>query len=60
VQQDGDNLRTTLQQVQAQLEAALGAQDSQRRVLEALNAQLAEKIQELANIHGEINTALQS
>lgn len=53
-------MRTTLQQVQAQLETALGAQDSQRRVLEALNTQLADKIQELAGIHGEINTALHS
>ncbi|ODN03652.1 Polyamine-modulated factor 1-binding protein 1 [Orchesella cincta] len=59
-QQDGENIRVTLHQVQAQLDAALGAQDSQRRVLEALNAQLAEKIQDLASIHSEINTALQS
>lgn len=59
-QQDGENLRVTLHQVQAQLDAALGAQDSQRRVLEALNTQLAEKIQDLASIHSEINTALQS
>ncbi|CAL8094275.1 unnamed protein product [Orchesella dallaii] len=58
--QDGENIRVTLHQVQAQLDAALGAQDSQRRVLEALNAQLAEKIQDLASIHSEINTALQS
>ncbi|CAG7835135.1 unnamed protein product [Allacma fusca] len=53
-------LRVTLHQVQAQLEAALGAQDSQKRVLEALNLQLAEKIQDLAGIHKEVNTALQT
>ena len=50
----------TLHQVQAQLEAALGAQESQKRVLEALNSQLAEKVQDLAGIHREINTALQT
>ncbi|CAG7835132.1 unnamed protein product [Allacma fusca] len=53
-------LRVTLHQVQAQLEAALGAHDSQKRVLEALNSQLLEKIQDLAGIHKEVNTALQS
>lgn len=47
-------------QVQDQLEAALGTQESQKKVLEALNNQLAEKIDELAGIHRELNTVLQN
>ena len=45
---------------QAQLETALSAQESQKRVLETLNAQLATRLQELAGIHREIATALQT
>ena len=34
------------------------AHDTQRKILEALNAQLIDKIQELTHIHREIQTAL--
>jgi len=55
-----ESVRGELASADAQLEAALGAQDSQRRVLEALNSQLADKIQELLAIHREVNVALQT
>lgn len=55
---ENDILRATLRQVQDQLDAALGTQESQKKVLEALNNQLAEKIDELAGIHRELNTVL--
>jgi len=45
---------------QAQLETALAAQDSQRRVIDTLNNQLAGRIQELTMIHREMTTALQT
>ncbi|XP_045455167.1 homer protein homolog 1 [Melitaea cinxia] len=45
---------------QSQLELALAAQDGQRQVIQALNDQLARQIDELSNIHREINTALQT
>lgn len=45
---------------QAQLETALAAQESQRRVLDTLNAQLAARVAELAGIHREVATALQT
>ncbi|CAL8091165.1 unnamed protein product [Orchesella dallaii] len=57
---ENDILRATLRQVQDQLEAAMGTQESQKKVLEALNNQLAEKIDELAGIHRELNTVLQN
>ncbi|CAH2236269.1 jg7033 [Pararge aegeria aegeria] len=45
---------------QSQLELALAAQDGQRQVIHALNDQLSRQIDELSNIHREINTALQT
>ena len=46
-------LRVTLNQVTNQ-------QESQKKVLDALNTQLSEKVQDLVGIHREINTALQT
>jgi len=57
---ENDILRATLQQVQEQLETAMGTQESQRKVLEALNSQLAQKIQDLSNIRTELCTVLQN
>ncbi|XP_052744356.1 homer protein homolog 1 isoform X2 [Bicyclus anynana] len=45
---------------QSQLELALAAQDGQKQVIHALNDQLSRQIDELSNIHREINTALQT
>ncbi|KAF4524959.1 hypothetical protein B566_EDAN014476, partial [Ephemera danica] len=58
LQEENNQLQAALQAAQAQLETALMAQESQRRVLDTLNAQLAARLQELAGIHREINTAL--
>ena len=58
LQEDNAQLQSALQAAQAQLETALMAQESQRRVLDTLNAQLAARLQELAGIHREISTAL--
>ncbi|XP_059487521.1 homer protein homolog 2 isoform X2 [Neocloeon triangulifer] len=58
LQEENITLQMALQNSQAQLETALMAQESQRRVLDTLNAQLAGRLQELAGIHREIATAL--
>lgn len=58
LQEENAQLQATLQASQAQLETSLLAQESQRRVLETLNSQLAARVQELAAIHREISTAL--
>ncbi|XP_065343925.1 homer protein homolog 2 isoform X2 [Cloeon dipterum] len=58
LQEENATLQLALQNSQAQLEAALMAQESQRRVLDTLNRQLATRLQELAGIHGEIATAI--
>lgn len=60
LQQDNAELQAAMSLAQAQLETALAAQDSQRRVIETLNNQLAGRIQELTMIHQEITTALQT
>uniref|UniRef100_T1IEB9 WH1 domain-containing protein n=1 Tax=Rhodnius prolixus TaxID=13249 RepID=T1IEB9_RHOPR len=60
LQQENAELQAGVSLAQAQLETALAAHDSQRRVMETLNAQLAVRIQELAGIHREIATALQT
>ncbi|KDR16581.1 homer protein homolog 2 isoform X2 [Zootermopsis nevadensis] len=60
LQQENTELQAAVSLAQAQLETALSAQESQKRVLETLNAQLAARLQELAGIHREIATALQT
>jgi len=42
------------------LETALAAQESQRRVIDTLNNSLFVHIQELAAIHREMTTAIQT
>ncbi|KAK9497362.1 hypothetical protein O3M35_004695 [Rhynocoris fuscipes] len=54
LQQENAELQAGVSLAQAQLETALAAHDSQRRVMETLNAQLAVRIQELAGIHREV------
>ncbi|KAK3911070.1 Homer protein-like protein 2 [Frankliniella fusca] len=60
LQQDNAELQAAMSLAQAQLETALAAQDSQRRVIDTLNNQLAGRIQELTMIHQEMTTALQT
>lgn len=60
LQQENAELQAGVSLAQAQLETALEAHESQRRVMETLNNQLALRIQELAGIHREIATALQT
>ncbi|XP_049787423.1 homer protein homolog 2 isoform X3 [Schistocerca cancellata] len=60
LQQENAELQAAVSLAQAQLETALAAQESQRRVLDTLNAQLAAQLAELAGIHREIATALQT
>ncbi|XP_071446709.1 homer protein homolog 2 [Hetaerina americana] len=60
LQDSNAQLTSALAACQEQLETALAAQESQRRVLDTVNAQLAQRVQELANIHREIATALQT
>lgn len=60
LQQENAELQAGLSLAQAQLETALAAQESQRRVLDTLNAQLAAQLSEMAGIHREIATALQT
>lgn len=58
--QENAELQSAVGLAQAQLETALAAQESQRRVLDTLNAQLAARVAELAGIHREVATALQT
>ncbi|PSN43156.1 Homer protein 1 [Blattella germanica] len=60
LQQENAELQAAVSLAQAQLETAISAQESQKRVLETLNVQLAARLQELAGIHREIATALQT
>ncbi|XKL64298.1 hypothetical protein PGB90_004384 [Kerria lacca] len=58
--QENAELQAGISLAQTQLETALAAQETQRRVIDTLNAQLAARIQELVGIHKEIAMALQT
>ncbi|XP_060527366.1 homer protein homolog 2 [Cylas formicarius] len=60
VQKENQELQSTLKLAQSELEIALSAHDSQKQVLFTLNQQLASRIHELATIHDEMTTALQT
>lgn len=60
LQRENQDLQTTAKLAQSELDVALGAHESQRQVLVTLNQQLVSRIQELATIHDEITTALQT
>lgn len=60
LQQENAELQAAVSLAQTQLETAMSAQESQRRVLDTLNSQLAEHVQGLAGIHREVATALQT
>ncbi len=58
--QENAELQAGISLAQTQLETALAAQETQKRVIDTLNAQLASRIQELVSIHKEIAMALQT
>ncbi|KAK4885307.1 hypothetical protein RN001_001578 [Aquatica leii] len=60
LQRENQELQTTVKLAQSELDVALGAHESQRQVLLTLNQQFASRVQELATIHDEITTALQT
>lgn len=60
LQKENQELQSTAKLAQSELDIALGAHESQKQVLLTLNQQLVSRIQELATIHDEITTALQT
>lgn len=60
LQKDHQELEKTITLAQSELDVALGTHESQKRIMLTLNAQLASRIHELATIHDEITTALQT
>ncbi|XP_019870889.1 homer protein homolog 2 isoform X2 [Aethina tumida] len=60
MQKENLELQATAKLAQSELDIALSAHESQKQILLTLNAQLASRIHELATIHDEITTALQT
>ncbi|KAJ8926013.1 hypothetical protein NQ315_009868 [Exocentrus adspersus] len=60
LQKENVELQSTIKLAQSELEIALSAHESQKQVLLTLNQQLASRIHELATIHDEMSTALQT
>ncbi|XP_044263202.1 homer protein homolog 2 isoform X2 [Tribolium madens] len=60
IQKENQELQATAKLAQSELDIALSAHESQRQILLTLNSQLASRVQELATIHDEITTALQT
>ncbi|XP_065168216.1 homer protein homolog 2-like isoform X2 [Atheta coriaria] len=60
LQRENQELLATAKLSQSELDVAMGTHESQRQVLLTLNQQLAGRVQELAAIHHEISTALQT
>ncbi|KAI4468349.1 sprouty-related evh1 domain-containing protein family member [Holotrichia oblita] len=60
LQKENQELQSTAKLAQSELDIALSAHESQKQVLLTLNQQLVSRIQELATIHDEITTALQT
>ncbi|CAH1365088.1 hypothetical protein MTP99_001384 [Tenebrio molitor] len=60
LQKENQELQATAKLAQSELDIALSAHESQRQVLLTLNQQLASRVHELATIHDEITTALQT
>lgn len=60
LQKENQDLQATAKLAQSELEVALSAHESQKQILLTLNQQLATRIHELAAIHDEITTALQT
>lgn len=60
LQKDNQELQATVKLAQTELDIALSAHDSQKQILLTLNQQFAARIHELATIHDEMTTALQT
>lgn len=60
LQKENQELQATVKLAQSELDIALSAHESQKQILLTLNQQLAASVHQLANIHEEITTALQT
>ncbi|VEN58190.1 unnamed protein product [Callosobruchus maculatus] len=60
LQKENHELQSSIKLAQAELEIALSAHESQKQVMMTLNTQLAARIHELATIHDEMSTAIQT
>lgn len=60
LQKDNQELQATVKLAQSELDIALSAHESQKQILLTLNQQFAARIHELATIHDEMSTALQT
>ncbi|XP_050301342.1 homer protein homolog 2 [Anthonomus grandis grandis] len=60
LQKENQELQATVKLAQSELDIALSAHESQKQILLTLNQQLAARIHELATIHDEMTTALQT
>ncbi|XP_072391140.1 homer protein homolog 1 [Diabrotica undecimpunctata] len=60
LQKENQELQSTIKLAQSELEIAQSTYESQKHILLTLNQQLASRIHELAAIHDEMTTALQT
>ncbi|XP_046437902.1 homer protein homolog 2-like isoform X1 [Daphnia pulex] len=60
LEEESSRLEANGESVRSQLDAMNAAHDTQRRILESLNAQLVVKVNDLTHIHREIQTALET
>lgn len=60
LQKENQELQSTIKLAQSELEIAQSTYESQKHILLTLNQQLASRIHELATIHDEMTTALQT
>lgn len=60
LQKENQELQATAKLAQSELEVALSAHESQKQILLTLNEQFVSRLHELAAIHDEITTALQT
>nr|CAH0099398.1 unnamed protein product [Daphnia galeata] len=60
LEEESSRLEANGESVRSQLEAMNAAHDTQRRILESLNAQLIVKVNDLTHIQREIQTALET
>ncbi|KAL1501912.1 hypothetical protein ABEB36_007145 [Hypothenemus hampei] len=60
LQKENQDLQATVKLAQSELDIALSAHESQRQIILTLNQQFAARIHELATIHDEMTTALQT
>ncbi|CAH1128236.1 unnamed protein product [Ceutorhynchus assimilis] len=60
LQKENQELQATVKLAQSELDIALSAHESQKQIILTLNQQFAGRIHELATIHDELTTALQT